>query len=474
MQTVKRPMQRVIIVGCMAFFIVLSIILSFLSYRTYSARFYSRYNSELAHVVYNVRDAVDIDDLQQCVRTKTPSTKYDRLQQFLNGYVDDFELAYLYIAYPEDGNMVSVCSATSNAEREAGEDDWPLLYVMEGEYDQEALDIYDNAWNTEGISYFENVSDWGDCYTACLPLYGSDGERVALLCADVFVDELHDSLRSYMFTITIITMGMGLLFGTLLVVWLRRDVIVPVTELERSARNYAEKSHGREDPAALLFDAPDIHTQNEIESLSDAITQMSRDMRDYVEDIVRAEARARSAEEEAEDRSRIAYQDPLTHVRSKAAYLQKREQLDADIGSFGVEFGLVMIDLNNLKVVNDTYGHERGDQYLTGACELVCDTYQHSPVYRVGGDEFLVSLQGRDYLQRDELLEEIACRFARTATDAARAPWARYSAAAGMAVFDAAIDKSVDDVFVRADQAMYKHKVQMKKDGVATRPQQRD
>ncbi|MDO4807036.1 MAG: GGDEF domain-containing protein [Coriobacteriales bacterium] len=469
MPTVKRPMQRVLIVGCMAFFIALCVVLSVQSYLSFSSWFYTRYNSELAHVVHNVRDNVDIDDLQQCVRTGVPSKKFDELQQYLNGYIDDFELAYLYIAYPEGDNMVSVCSATSEAEREAGDDeDWPLLYVMEGEYTPEGLEPYKAAWDHDGISYFETVSEWGDCYTACLPLYGSDGDPVALLCADVFVDELHNSLRAYMMRSTLLTMAMGLLFGAILILWLRRNVTVPVTELEQSARSFAEKSHGHKDPALLLFDTPDIHTENEIESLSNAITQMSSDMRDYVEDIIQAEERAQSAEAEAQDMSRIAYQDSLTHVKSKAAYMLKRKELMADMESFGTEFALVMVDLNDLKKINDTCGHDHGDEYLVAVCALVCDVFRHSPVYRVGGDEFVVVLQGRDYENRDDLVLKLRQRLKVAWEDDTLDPWKRLSAAIGMAEYDQASNESYDDVFARADKAMYEQKVAMKR-GAAPR-----
>lgn len=467
MSVVKRPMQRVLIIGCMAFVLVLSGALSFLSYRTFSSWYYGRYKSELAHVIRNVRDAVDIDDLQECVRTGVPSQKFNELQQFLNGYIDDFELAYLYISYPEDGNMVSVCSATSDAERAAGEEDWPLLYVEVGGYTPEALMSYEAAWNHSGISYFEDYSEWGDCYTACLPLFGSDGGRVALLCADVFIDELHEALQSYLFISTAITMGMGLLFGVLLVVWLRRNVTTPVEELEHSARMFAQKSHGHKDPELLLFDSPNIHTENEIESLALAISQMSSDMRDYVKDIVEAEKRALSAEAEAQDMSRIAYQDALTHVKSKAAYVRKREQLDANIGKFDVEFALVMVDLNDLKRINDTYGHDHGDDYIVGTCSVVCEVFSHSPVYRIGGDEFLVLLQGRDYVMRNELVVSLRNKLASASGDTNCQPWERYSAAVGMAVYNKAYDTCYDDVFTRADKTMYQQKVHMKK-GMST------
>ncbi|MBR3328612.1 MAG: hypothetical protein IKG22_14965, partial [Atopobiaceae bacterium] len=228
MPKAKRPMERDLIIGSMAFTLVLSALLAIVSYMSFSSWFYNRYNSELAHVITNVEDAVDVDDLYECVQTGVPSKKYDELQQFLNGYVDDFELAYLYISYPDNGTMVSVCSATSDEERANGEDDWPLLYRLEDEYTEEELATYEAAWNVDGISYFENISDWGDCYTACLPLYASNGERVALLCADVFVDELHATLRSQLISRSIMIMSIGLVFGILLVVWLRHNVTVPV------------------------------------------------------------------------------------------------------------------------------------------------------------------------------------------------------------------------------------------------------
>ena len=463
MPKAKRPMERDLIIGSMAFTLVLSALLAIVSYMSFTSWFYNRYNSELAHVITNVEDAVDVDDLYECVQTGIPSKKYDELQQFLNGYVDDFELAYLYISYPDNGTMVSVCSATSDEERASGEDDWPLLYRLEDEYTEEELATYEAAWNVDGISYFENISDWGDCYTACLPLYASNGERVALLCADVFVDELHATLRSQLISRSIMIMSIGLVFGILLVVWLRHNVTVPVTKLEQSARSFAEHSHGRKDPTQLHFEAPDIHTHNEIESLSNAITQMSTDMQDYVTNILQAEERAHNAEEEAEDMSRIAYQDELTRVKSKAAYALKRDELNEGIQTYGVEFALVMVDLNNLKLVNDTYGHEHGDDYLVGSCTLLCDTFEHSPVFRIGGDEFVVVLEGRDYAHRDALLTSIQERFQDAMDDTSKEPWERFSAAVGMAVYDKATDKTYENVFSRADQAMYAQKEWMKR-----------
>ena len=71
----------------------------------------------------------------------------------------------------------------------------------------------------------------------------------------------------------------------------------------------------------------------------------------------------------------------------------------------------MVCDVNQLKRINDAYGHEKGDDFLVRNCQRLCQIYMHSPVYRIGGDEFLVYLTGQDYRGRDMLLSaaEAAC-----------------------------------------------------------------
>lgn len=375
-------------------------------------------------------------------QTGVPSEKHQEAQRLVNVMVDDFGLTYLYLCIPVDdglGTMFNVVSSTSAAERAAGEEDLLLLYTALDGYILEELIPYLAAWRDPGeVTFFETGSSrWGNAYIACKPLIASDGETVALMCADIAI---------------------GVLFGLLSYMWLRKDVTGPVVALEKSARRFAEKSHGKKDPALLVFDAPDIQTQNEVESLSDAITQMSKDMKNYVEDILSAEKRMHEAEKEAEGMTRIAYQDALTHMKSKAAYDAKIAELDRKIVNGNAEFAIVMVDLNNLKKVNDTYGHEHGNEYIIGACDIISDVYKHSPVYRVGGDEFVMILQGRDYENRAALFEDMTRQFAEAWKDEKKQPWERFSAASGMSEYSGAEGETVTQVFRRADERMYQNK----------------
>ncbi len=100
-----------------------------------------------------------------------------------------------------------------------------------------------------------------------------------------------------------------------------------------------------------------------------------------------------------------AYSDPLTHVKNKNAYELEKERLERQMQMGDAKFALLMLDTNDLKEINDTYGHDHGDEYLLACCQLICRVFDHSPVFRIGGDEFLVLLENEDYEHREELVE---------------------------------------------------------------------
>ena len=124
-------------------------------------------------------------------------------------------------------------------------------------------------------------------------------------------------------------------------------------------------------------------------------------------------------------------------------------------------FAVCMFDCNDLKVINDQYGHEKGDIYLKAACNLICRTFPHSPVFRVGGDEFTAVLQNEDLRDRRQRLRFFDGEV-RAANDSAKEPWEEIHVAKGVAVYDATLDHSVEDVLRRADDLMYCDKKSMK------------
>ncbi|MBQ6927486.1 MAG: diguanylate cyclase [Oscillospiraceae bacterium] len=155
----------------------------------------------------------------------------------------------------------------------------------------------------------------------------------------------------------------------------------------------------------------------------------------------------------------IAFSDPLTHVKNKTAYNHSVLRLQEDIEQGRAAFALVMFDLNDLKGINDRYGHERGDEYIVNCCRLICKVFKHSPIFRTGGDEFVALLEGEDLKSRERLMRELTTEIEKTLR--VGEPWQRLSIAKGLAVFSPG-DSSPDDVFNRADRAMYADKRRMK------------
>lgn len=160
---------------------------------------------------------------------------------------------------------------------------------------------------------------------------------------------------------------------------------------------------------------------------------------------------------EMESASKKAYRDGLTGVKNKLAYLESLRELELYSKDHNFEgYGLVVFDLNGLKTINDTLGHEAGDIYLKSACKLICEIYKHSPVYRIGGDEFVVILKGSDFANRVDLQMQFDNQINENMSNG------DVIVSSGMAVFDPEIDESYTEVFIRADKKMYERKMALK------------
>ncbi|MCR5249645.1 MAG: GGDEF domain-containing protein [Lachnospiraceae bacterium] len=155
--------------------------------------------------------------------------------------------------------------------------------------------------------------------------------------------------------------------------------------------------------------------------------------------------------------------DPLTNVSNRMAYEDKEKYLQSKINSETVEpFAIAMFDVNNLKLINDSLGHDAGDDYLIRSCHLICNIFKHSPVFRVGGDEFIAVLSGGDFEEREELREDLN-RHMSPYSAKLPLPSDYVSIACGISVYRPGEDMSVQDVVKRADEEMYRIKAEMKK-----------
>ena len=186
----------------------------------------------------------------------------------------------------------------------------------------------------------------------------------------------------------------------------------------------------------------DYNGRDEVGILTRAFLQMRDHLKLYIRDL----------------NSRI-YTDAMTGVKNKAAFDVLSGSLNSAIhnGKHMPEFAVVMMDCNRLKHINDTYGHDHGDIYLVTACDAICKVFMHSPVFRMGGDEFVVVLQHSDFANRSRLFADFD-RLSEQINAAATQPWERIDISKGIAVFQPELDADVEHVLHRADKQMYRDK----------------
>lgn len=162
--------------------------------------------------------------------------------------------------------------------------------------------------------------------------------------------------------------------------------------------------------------------------------------------------------------SAIMEKDSLTNVKNRTAYDNFIRNIEMKISANECQpFSIVCFDINNLKEINDTLGHEQGDEYIKNCCKYICDHFKHSRVYRIGGDEFISILFDQDYINRDDILREMREGMIEIIKSSDNIPATkRISIATGMADYNPATEDTYLDVFKWADEKMYQHKFIMK------------
>ena len=160
---------------------------------------------------------------------------------------------------------------------------------------------------------------------------------------------------------------------------------------------------------------------------------------------------------EIKSAKKLAYIDPLTGVKNKHAFVELENKVDEMIRLKKInEFSLCVFDLNDLKIINDTQGHEMGDRYIIKSCELIKEHFPDTEVYRYGGDEFVILLEGEAYEKRFERVEAFNQVIdSHNGVD-------NIVIALGISDYIPGKDNTLRSIFLRADEKMYARKRRLK------------
>lgn len=177
---------------------------------------------------------------------------------------------------------------------------------------------------------------------------------------------------------------------------------------------------------------------------------------------IRAEKKVIEGKHLVKDLNKRVYVDALTSVRNKGAFNDYLKKLQTSIDNDEKpEFAIGIFDCNDLKSINDKYGHDKGDIYLKSACGLICKIFNHSPVFRIGGDEFAVILINTDYEDRETLFEKFE-KSEEEICSSVQHSWEEVRVAYGFKIYDPSEDFSVLDIVKCADSIMYENKKELK------------
>lgn len=258
----------------------------------------------------------------------------------------------------------------------------------------------------------------------------SNGMRLVLTAPKNEIDSAKNELIMQIIIACIIISAISLL----LTILMARRIIRPLREL-----NIAAKKIASGDLSISIFH----QTKDEVGMLADSFQQTVNHLQKYIDYI-----------------NGLAYRDALTGIKNKTAYQDAVQRLEEQMRLGRPNFAVIVFDINGLKQVNDTHGHDFGDMLIVDACKLICMTFKHSPVYRIGGDEFVALLQNGELEHYADRLDEFSSKteeFNRSTNQEFKVSIAR-----GIAIYNYESDIIYANVFKRADDAMYQNKIAMK------------
>ena len=288
-----------------------------------------------------------------------------------------------------------------------------------------------------------NTKEYGWLMATGKPILDSNGDLLAILDVDISMNEAMAKIVKFMQYIGISFAILVALVCVVSILLINILVVKPIKTLSRAASDYKGNKKA--------FSEMHIKRKDEIGALAESMVQMEKDIDKYVNDLS-------TAREQAEIMDRAANMDALTKVHNKRAYYIEAKRLDEN----KCKYGIVLLDLNDLKGINDNYGHEKGDISIQTVCNIVCQVFNPMSVYRVGGDEFIVILEDGEFENREELVTKVKELFKQNESNDSLSPWERVSAAVGYAVYDPNSDEHVAGVMQRADAEMYENKKEMK------------
>ena len=433
-------------------FLSIIIIVVILVYFRFEKRIIDEYSAMGKSATTMMAQEIDPDKISLYMEKNFELQEYNDIRErliFLKQNYPDIMYMYIYHFVPEGGEVIF----DLDSEFALDADPPGAIYPP----DSDLIPYMDELCEGKQLPVLTGDTVDGYMLTYMRPVYDSEGNYACHMGVDFSMDKLHKAdIRFVLSLLGIITL-IVIIITAVVIYFMQKTVTGPINRMKQASDQFAYETESDRIKNIEIMEKLDIKTGDEIEDIYHLFVTFMKKNLSFMQNLTRAENDIKNKEAQIGQISQEAYRDTLTEVGSKAAYIKKVEDINSVLRVEDCEFAIVMVDMNNLKQINDEYGHKAGDAYIKGSCHMICETFKHSPVYRIGGDEFVVILQGQDFVNRHLLVDSLKKEYIETFTQTDHEPWLRYSAAVGMAECSSD-DNTFELVFKRADQAMYETK----------------
>ncbi len=294
----------------------------------------------------------------------------------------------------------------------------------------------------------------GCIMTVMQPIKDSENHMKGILSINFDLSALRQSDINFMLLLFVFLLTVVILITIGTIHIMDRRVLGPIEEMYLCLKDFKYTSNHDRVLNLCRLQSLDINASKEVQSLYVELLRATSESYTYMEEYKLATERLGVTNE-------MAYYDSLTGLYNKNSYNAKIKEFQNRIenkSAFGL--AVIMVDINNLKYVNDTFGHRFGDDYIKGCCSIIDECVAGAPIYRIGGDEFVVLLEDKPFEMRETIYEDLQAEFAYAFTKNAQ-PYEKYSASVGMSIA-LPTDTAIKDVITRADMEMYKAKAKFR------------
>ena len=430
--------RYVVVVGVLL--LAANIILGLVTVRQSETMMHTMINKNMLDISNSAAASVDGDALGTLTEADVGGPVFEDIKKKLSVFQNTVDIEFIY------------------AVKQISEDKYVFTVdpdpIDPGDFGEEIVvtrALIDAAKGTPTVDAAPMADRWGNFYSAYSPVFDSAGRVAGVIGVDFSSEWFEAQVRRHTYSIGVLSM-VTVVTGALVMLLITGKVRRKFKELDSSlsllAKNvdklteeitsnpgYKDSIHTAPGPAPTEEEPAD-----ELEALSLKIGSMQHELERYLAYM-----------------HTQAYTDPLTHVGNTNAYQEELRFLNARIESRDAAFSAAVFDIDNLKLVNDRYGHACGDKIIRGAGEAIADAFGRDRTYRIGGDEFIaipLLLGETEVQERLRAIERAVEAFNR----APNHPEAVLSLSMGAAAYRPGVDKSFREVFVRADESMYRTK----------------